>query len=108
MVSERNIEELAKKLHDVFHRLIWFSYRKGFEPIQGLTGFFDHFLLSVQSTVQATLPALVNGVIASKLHNSDTGWGCMLRTGQMMLATALLKYHFTEEGKLVLRFLLTI
>eukprot|EP01127_Copromyxa_protea_P019933 TRINITY_DN6568_c0_g1_i2.p1 TRINITY_DN6568_c0_g1~~TRINITY_DN6568_c0_g1_i2.p1 ORF type:complete len:438 (-),score=51.45 TRINITY_DN6568_c0_g1_i2:45-1358(-) len=89
--------ELAAKLQAVLSRLIWFSYRSGFEPIQGISGLLDKFLRTVQNTVQATLPSVVNGVLGSKLHNADTGWGCMLRTGQMMLATALLKYHFTPD-----------
>uniref|UniRef100_H2ZEI6 Cysteine protease n=1 Tax=Ciona savignyi TaxID=51511 RepID=H2ZEI6_CIOSA len=54
--------------------LLWFTYRKGYSPIGG-TG-----------------------------PTSDTGWGCMLRCGQMMLAQALSvltfdkDYKWTEEG----------
>ncbi|XP_076805946.1 cysteine protease ATG4A-like isoform X2 [Clavelina lepadiformis] len=46
---------------------IWCTYRKGFSPIGG-TG-----------------------------PTSDTGWGCMLRCGQMMLAQALSVLSLTED-----------
>ncbi|MCJ8729657.1 hypothetical protein PDJAM_G00109060 [Pangasius djambal] len=48
---------------------LWFTYRKNFQAIGG-TG-----------------------------PTSDTGWGCMLRCGQMILAEALLRRHLGREWR---------
>nr|AAO39081.1 autophagy protein 4 [Dictyostelium discoideum] len=47
--------------------MIWFSYRKDFPPIENTN------------------------------ITTDIGWGCMLRTGQMILARALIKHLYKEN-----------
>lgn len=54
-----------------FSQRIYFSYRKQFEPLNGLRRNGD-------------------------LITSDCGWGCMIRCAQMLLAQALLN-HMTNK-----------
>lgn len=58
---------------EAFYSLIWFSYRKDYPPLEP-----SHF-------------------------TTDIGWGCMLRTGQMLVAKAL-SVHLCGYGKIEIFF----
>ena len=71
--GDREIQERHKVLSldqffEDFSSLIWLTYRKKFSQL------------------------------AKSNLTSDGGWGCMLRTGQMLLANAIL-IHMLREGK---------
>ena len=61
--------EEEKEILEDVSSRIWFTYRKGFSSING------------------------NG------PDSDQGWGCMLRCGQMLLAEAFSRIYLTRDFK---------
>ena len=78
-----------------FSSRIWCTYRSGFPPIR------DHTLAQLELEVsgQTGQPisqsprkwAWITG--GEKGWSCDSGWGCMLRTGQSLLANALIHLH---------------
>lgn len=62
-LSETQQKSLRDEFLDMVRSLTFFSYRKDFPRLEGFN------------------------------VTSDVGWGCMLRTGQMLLATALQRLH---------------
>ena len=58
------------QLMDHYSSLTWMTYRTHFPPI------------------------------SDTLLTTDCGWGCMVRSGQMLLATAL-HYHLLSRGKTI-------
>lgn len=74
--------------HDFYSRIA-LTYRTGFPPIPcsppptGVQGVFTSLSMSIGR----------GGGRTSEGLSSDTGWGCMLRTGQSLLANTLVTVH---------------
>ncbi len=62
-------ESMLAAFHLDFHTRLWFTYRREFQEFRGTT------------------------------MNTDCGWGCMIRSGQMILANALLMQRFGRDWK---------
>eukprot|EP00689_Sawyeria_marylandensis_P003021 EC824965.1.p1 GENE.EC824965.1~~EC824965.1.p1 ORF type:complete len:194 (+),score=90.46 EC824965.1:55-636(+) len=80
IITKKSKKNFTGFLYD-FESIIYFSYRKNFSPI---------------------LPS-------SEIENftSDAGWGCLHRTGQMLIARALIIFNFEKEFRLPKQFLNT-
>jgi cysteine protease ATG4 len=66
---------------DDFESRIWFTYRSGFAPIAKSQ---DPKALAAMS-----FAVRIRQIASQEGFTSDTGWGCMIRTGQSLLANAL-------------------
>ena len=60
--------------------------------VSDVSEFFEDFGALIWLTYRKEFPKIQNSTLTT-----DCGWGCMLRTGQMILANTLLK-HFLKEG----------
>ncbi|KAL8280849.1 hypothetical protein RQP46_006853 [Phenoliferia psychrophenolica] len=79
-----------------FYSRLALTYRTGFPPIPcapaqsgGVHGVFNSLSMSIGR----------GGPRTSEGLSSDTGWGCMLRTGQSLLANTLLTIHLGRDWR---------
>lgn len=78
-----------------FTSRVWLTYRSQFPtPIKDgrLADLCDNGNLDAASSTSAKKSAW-HWVGGEKSWSSDSGWGCMLRTGQSLLANALVHVH---------------
>lgn len=77
---------------DDFESRIWLTYRSAFPPISKSTdpSAASGMSLSVRLKSQLASPAG---------FTSDTGWGCMIRSGQSILANAFVLLHFGRDWR---------
>lgn len=54
----------------------------------GITSFYQDFSSKIWMTYRKNMPQVFKGTTAL---SSDCGWGCMIRSGQMLLANALIQ-----------------
>ncbi len=80
--SKAYAKQEKKNFQQHFKSIPWMTYRKNFMPL--LEG-------------QVLPPAMSHRKLKHK--TTDAGWGCMIRAGQMIVATALLRHVF--DGQIV-------
>lgn len=85
---------------DDFESKIWMSYRSDFPPISKSQG------PSAGSSI--TLSVRLRSLAEPQGFTKDTGWGCMIRSGQSLLANTLIilrlgRGKFSDPRKAVLR-----
>ena len=86
--------------YDDFTSRIWLTYRSQFAPIRDTTLAALAYDPSDPSCGPPPSPPSKKWFgLAEKGWTSDAGWGCMLRTGQSLLANTLLHLHL-GRGKL--------
>jgi len=66
--NNNNVNIAMDRVWNKWNRILWITYRRGFEVIQ------------------------------DSKYTSDAGWGCMIRTTQMMCAQGLMSYFEKEKG----------
>ncbi|TCD62527.1 Cysteine protease atg4 [Steccherinum ochraceum] len=85
-----------------FTSRIWLTYRNQFQPIR------DTSLEALEAEVRDHINAVPSSPPTKKWNwplggekawSSDSGWGCMLRTGQSLLANALLHLHLGRDWR---------
>jgi len=77
---------------DDFESRIWMTYRNNFPPIPRSQ--------DASATSNMTFAVRLRNLTEKEGFSSDTGWGCMIRSGQSLLANSLLLLHAGREWRL--------
>ncbi|KAL0959323.1 hypothetical protein HGRIS_014584 [Hohenbuehelia grisea] len=81
-----------------FTSRIWLTYRSQFTPIRDIR-LCDLSTDPADQTQPSSPPARKWHWGGEKNWTSDSGWGCMLRTGQSLLANTLIHLHISRDWR---------
>lgn len=81
MSQESNLCSWPEAFLDDFESRIWLTYRSGFPPIPKSS--------DPKATSNMSLAVRLKSMAAHEGFTSDSGWGCMIRSGQCLLANAI-------------------
>ncbi|CAK9779370.1 hypothetical protein CC85DRAFT_288674 [Cutaneotrichosporon oleaginosum] len=112
--KDKEILKWPDGFYDDFRSRVWCTYRSNYPPIQP---FHENTLLptpqayygafSTSEHAPSGLPSQSTPTTGrggwlrgETLYTSDSGWGCMLRTGQSILANALIDVHLGRGWRL--------
>lgn len=80
-----------KHFLDDFESRPWLTYRSAFPPIEKSQ--------DPKATSSMSLAVRLKSQLAPQGFTSDTGWGCMIRSGQCVLANALFLAHLGRDWR---------
>ncbi|KAL1714431.1 peptidase family C54-domain-containing protein [Schizophyllum commune] len=92
-LSPTSIEAIAaasgwpQEFFSDFASRLWLTYRSGFAPIRDMA--LEELEPVRSEPSKGALSTLTSALTGRRGLTSDAGWGCMLRTGQSLLANAL-------------------
>ncbi len=70
---------------ETFRSLVWMTYRTNFAPL----------LETISASVREDLGDSALPKATQRLYNSDNGWGCTIRVGQMALSNCLIRHKYS-------------
>ena len=95
--SNKHTPSWPPAFYSDFTSRIWLTYRSHYSPIRDVSLASLDAEPSEPSQLSSSQSRRWNwSVGGDKGWTSDTGWGCMLRTGQSLLANSLIHLHLTR------------
>ena len=90
-ISDRDTHNWPEAFLEDFESRIWLTYRSGFPPIPKST--------DPKAASNMSFAVRLKSLAAQDGFTSDTGWGCMIRSGQCLLANTLAQLRLGRKWR---------
>lgn len=92
-----NAKLASPEIANAVNSRIWFTYRAGFEPIEKAETGPGPLTFARSMIFNASPNNTIGGLFNPQTFQTDVGWGCMIRTSQSLLASALQTVKLGKE-----------